>query len=276
MFVSGALWMATMRGQIRQDSMQRPLSAVYPSSESSHQRRWSVDSTKPTSSAVIIVKKTKKEPEPPQRSVSLLRPQTGSHCSTKRHSCPTSGILSSLSQCHSSSSSISSCSSPTPVQTSMITGPDPLGWKVRHKFVDTSSRARTARLSLQIPLPAVFPEVKSCPSSISSDPSGAKASKQSRRRYSDSSAFLQSLEAPLPVLTIKELSDVQLRSTKRTSDSDDVFCDGKADKIKPTKTPPPVPVKTPMARQIAQLIAFSQQLSVGANDEPIYIKVLKS
>ncbi len=60
----------------------------------SHQRRWSVDICKCGTSSVIIVRKNKKEPQPPLRSVSL-QPDTGDRCLFKRYSCPPIGVFSS-------------------------------------------------------------------------------------------------------------------------------------------------------------------------------------
>lgn len=228
--------------EISAKSTQRPFSAVYPCTNSPHQRRWSEDFNNTMSSAVITVRKSKKEPKPPQRSTSLQRPHIKAYCSSKRYSCPALGIL----------SPPNSSSPPPAVQTSSITGPDPSGWKIRPKSGNTSSQS--ARLSLQIP---ISEKIQSCQSS-----NQTKHSKLPRRRYSDSWAFLRCLGAPLHV-TSEELSAVNLHHINNLSDTDDVFCE------KPTKEAPPVPVKTEMARQIAQLIAFSQELSMSNEDDPI-------
>lgn len=262
----------------------------------SHQRRWSVDLCRCDTSHVIIVRKNKKEPKPPQRGVSLLRPHTASPSSFKRYSCPPIGIFHSPSQSSSSSSSTtSSCSSPPPVRTSVITGHDPLGWKLHPKSSSTSPRARTNRLSLQIPLPVIFPDPKSCPAANSpldntpnSDPSHKTKPplrpKPFRRHHSDSSAFLRSLATPVATrVTLEELCAVHLRPVAHSDESDDVFSDGNVGQenatTQPHKIPPPVPAKTSMARQIAQLIAHSRQRSKPApikTKEDIYTRVRQS
>lgn len=240
----------------------------------SHQRRWSADFCQCGTSPAITVKKTMKEPMPPQRGVSLLRLHTASRSSSKRHSCPPPEILRSPIHSSSSSSSISSCSSPPPVKTSDITGPDPLGWKLRPRNSSSSSstsrQARTKRLSLQIPLPIILPDHKSSPDpqlDPTTKPKPALKAKPFRRRHSESSAFLRSLANPVPVVTLEELCNVHLRSVTYVNESDDVFNEGndeeeqKEEKVttQPCKTPPPVAEKTAMARQIAQLIAHSRQ-----------------
>ncbi|XP_047465200.1 mediator of DNA damage checkpoint protein 1-like [Mugil cephalus] len=239
----------------------RPLSTISPSNVTphSHQRRWSVDYCKCRSPPVIIVKKSMKEPQPPQRSVSL--PHTGSHTSFKRYSCPLIGSFTSPSQSSSSSSSTcSSCSSPPPVKTSVITGPDPLGWKLCPK---SSARFHAKRLSLQISIP-IIPE----PTTPSPEPSTKTKPplkpKPFRRHHSESSAFLRSLTNPLPAVTLKDLCAVHLRPVTLSDDSDDVFSEEtreeeKGSSSRPRKIPPPVPEKTAMARQIAQLIAHSRK-----------------
>ncbi|XP_040885413.1 putative protein TPRXL isoform X2 [Toxotes jaculatrix] len=239
----------------------------------SHQRRWSADLSKSETSPVVVVKKNKKEPQPPQRGVSLRTSHTVSYSSFKRYSCPPLGMFTSQSQSSSSSSSTtSSCSSPPPVKTSVITGHDPLGWKLHPKSSSTS--ARTKRLSLQIPLPVIFPDPKSSPSATSpsdNTPNEDPAPKTKpplrpkpfRRHHSESSAFLRSLANPLPVVTLEELCAIRLRPVSHSDESDDVFIEGHEEKVKvtsqPRKIPPPVPEKTFMARQIAQLIARSSK-----------------
>ncbi|XP_023263882.1 NHS-like protein 1 [Seriola lalandi dorsalis] len=250
-----------------------PASGVTPGS---HQRRWSADFSK-CSTAVIAVRKNKKEPRPPQRRASLLSLHSATDASSKRYSCPHIGVFSSPSQSSSSSSSSSissSCSSPPPVQTSFITGRDPLGWKVQPKSSFTSPRDRTKRLSLQIPLPVVFPDPKLSPAPTSQpdsppdeDPSSRTKPllrpKPTRRHHSDSSAFVKSLPAPLPAVTLDDLCAVHLRPVAHSNESDDVFSEADEEEVKataqPRKTPPPVPRKSSMARQIAQLIALSWQ-----------------
>lgn len=274
-----------------QEPRERSVSTVSTSSEAprSHQRRWSTDFCKCGTSPVILVRKNKKEPQPPQRGVSLIQPNTTSHPSFKRYSCPPIGICSSPSHPYSSSSSssTSSCSSPPPVQTSVITGPDPLGWKLRPKSSSTSRRAK--RLSLQIPLPVIFPNPKTSPApssqldnALNPDPSPKTnppcRPKPSRRHHSDSTAFLRSLATPLPVVTLDELCAVRLHAVALSDESDHVFSRGSEEKVRvtprPHKIPPPVPEKTSMARQKAQLIAHSHQ-SCKTNEENIYTYVIK-
>ncbi|CAG5909895.1 unnamed protein product [Menidia menidia] len=228
----------------------------------SHQRRWSVSVTSP----VIVVRKSRKEPLPPQRSVSLLQPPAAPHSSFKRYSFPLIGTFTSpgrpSSSSSSSSSSTSSCSSPPPVQTSAITGHDPLGWKVQPKSSSSSSRARAKRLSLQIPLPVV-------PVSNPQSPEPSFKAKPALRpkpfrRHSESSAFLGSPGSPLPAVTRQELLAVRLRPvTVHSGEPDEVFCEptpGEGSATGgPRKVPPPVPEKTAMARQISQLIAMSRK-----------------
>lgn len=269
-----------------QEPRERPFSTVSASSvaPSSHQRRWSADFCKCGTSPVILVRKNKKEPQPPQRGISLIQPNTTPHPSFKRYSCPPIEICHSPSHPYSSSSSssTSSCSSPPPVQTSVITGPDPLGWKLRPKSSSTSRRAD--RLSLQIPLPVIFPGPKTSPApssqldnALNPDPSPTKKNplrpKPSRRHHSDSTAFLRSLATPLPVVTLDELHAVRLNAVTLSDESDNVFSGGSEEKVRvtprPHKIPPPVPEKTSMARQKAQLIAHSHQ-SCKTNEESIY------
>lgn len=209
-----------------------------------------------SSSAVIVVKKSKKEPDPPRRSVSLLGPQP-TKPSSKRYSCPALGMTA---QNPSSSSSTFSFSPPL-VRTSTITGPDPLGWKVRHKpRTGAGSQARAGRLSLQIPLSDVLPEGKS---QLSPNSDFSSHPKPFRRYNSDSLAFLRSSGTVLPV-TLEELSTVELRRAFRASDPDDVFEEDVKTTERNIKQPPPVPIKSEMARQVAQLIAFSRELSIEA------------
>ncbi|XP_039990715.1 putative protein TPRXL isoform X2 [Xiphias gladius] len=253
---------------------------------SSHQRRWSADFSKGGTSPVIIVKKNKKEPQPPQRGVSLPTPHTASRASSKRYSCPPMGNFSSPSQSSSSSSSnASSCSSPPPVQTSVITGHDPLGWKLHPKSSSTSPRAHTKRLSLQIPLPVIFPDPNPSPTptSKSDNTPNQDPSPETNRRHSDSSAVLRSLATPVPVVTLEGLSVVRLRPVTHSDESNDVFREGNEEGVKvttqPGKMPPPVPEKTSMARQIAQLIAHSRQrctpITTKTTVENIYTPVMK-
>ncbi|XP_035521027.1 uncharacterized protein LOC118330551 [Morone saxatilis] len=257
-----------------QEPRERPFSVVSFSNGTprSHQRRWSADFSRCATSPVIIVRKNKKEPQPPQRSVSLLRPNSASHPSFKRYSCPPIGVSPRYRSSSSSSSSTCSCSSPPPVQTSVITGPDPLGWKLRPKSSSTSPRARANRLSLQIPLPVIFPDPNASPglypqsdNAPNPDPSPKTKPplrpKPSRRRHSDSSTFLRSFLPSVPAVTLEELCAVHLRTVSLSDD--DVFSGGSEKEAKattrPRKIPPPVAEKTAMARQIAQLIAHSRQ-----------------
>lgn len=277
----------------RQEARECSLSTVSTSSVAphSHQRRWSADICRCETSPIIVVRKNKKEPQPPQRSISLLQPNTEAHPSFKRYSCPPVGVFGSPSHLSSTSSSSStcSCSSPPPVQTSVITGHDPRGWKLRPRSSCTSPRTRTNRLSLQIPLPVISPESKSrsAPTSQSDntpipDPSPQSkpplGPKPSRRRHSDSSAFLRSLETPLPLVTLEELCAVHLRQITLSDESDDVFSAGNEEQVKrttrPRKIPPPVPRKTSMARQTAQLIAHSRK-HCTSNEDNIYTSVIK-
>nr|XP_020441772.1 putative protein TPRXL isoform X2 [Monopterus albus] len=281
-------------GQVRMDSQesrQRPLLTVTTlnATTRSHQRRWSADLCKCETSPVIIVRKNKKEPQPPQRGVSLLRPHTASHSSIKRYSCPPSGLFASPSQSSSSSpssSTTSSCSSPPPVKTSDITGHDPLGWKLRPKPVSAAPRACTNRLSLQVPLPVVFPDPNSGPTSNSlsdstSNPDPSPKPKPSRRRYSDSSAFPRSLVTRMPAVTLEELCAVHLCSVTHSHEPDDVFTVRNEEEVKvttrPRKIPPPVPDKTATARQIAQLIArsLSHYRPVTTKESNMYSNVMK-
>lgn len=194
----------------------------------SQRQRWSAEFYRCGTSAIITVRKNKKEPQPPQRSVSLLQPKIASHPSSKRYSCPPIGICSSPSnQCSSSSSSsTSSCSSPPPVQTSAITGPDPRGWKLRPK--SSSSSHLTNRLSL----PVIFPDPKASPVpnsqlvALKQDP--FPKTKPPRRpkpqhRHSDSSIFLRYLATPLPVVTLHELRALHLQRVVVSDESGDVF-----------------------------------------------------
>ncbi|XP_040032362.2 uncharacterized protein LOC120819229 [Gasterosteus aculeatus] len=272
------------RGQeAREKSSAVPASSAPPCSP---QRRWSADFCRCGASAIITVKKDKKEPQPPHRGVSLLRPRAASHHASKRYSCPPIGVFGSPSSSSSSSSTTSSCSSPPPVQTSVITGSDPLGWKLRPKSGSTPLRSRTNRLSLQIPLPVAVPAI-SCRAVDAGhpDPSGENKPplrpKPPRRRHSDSSAFLGSLEGPLPLVTLEELRDVRLRQLALLDESDDVFgreTEGAAGPTaRPRSVPPPVPKKTAMARQIAQLMSHSHRRRgpLLAKEEDIYSSVVK-
>lgn len=235
---------------------QRPLSAVYPRSETSHLQQWSVDFSKLSTSAVVTVKKNKTEPVPPRRSVSLLRPQPAK-LTTKRYSCPVFGMTA---QNSSTAFSTPASSSPPLTKTSTITGPDPLGWKVRHKSSNSKSRSHAGRLSLQIPISDIFPETRS-PETTSPASSACKVLKPVRRHNSDPMAFLRSTRINLPV-TIDELCTVELRRAKGMSNSDDVFGENMETPQRYIKGPPPIPTKSEMARQVAQLIACSRELSI--------------
>ncbi|XP_013882610.1 uncharacterized protein LOC106531325 [Austrofundulus limnaeus] len=212
-----------------------------------HQRRWTVDFSQHKTLTVIIVEKTMKKPQPPQRDTSLLRPQPVPPPSFKRSSCPSAKTFS-------PSSTAATCFSPPSLPTSIITGHDPLGWKLQPK-----SRERTKRLSLQTPLPEV--QTPSCPNpETSSRP--AFRPKPPRRRHSEPTAFLKSLKA-LPVLNPEELRSVLLRPVTLSDEPDDVFDQGTGQQGSGSaplhKIPPPVPEKTATARRRAHLIASSQQ-----------------
>ncbi|XP_061564689.1 uncharacterized protein LOC133419502 [Cololabis saira] len=248
-----------MRRGHKQQPKERPSSTVASSNVKAHthQRRWSVGSF------VVVVKKNRKEPQPPQRGVSLLCSPTASRSSSKRYSCPPLGIPTFPSQsASSSSSSTSSCSSPPPVQTSVITGHDPLGWKLQPKSSSGSNRMRNKRLSLQIPFPVV-PDFNSPTPEMSPKTKPPLKPKPPGRRHSESSASLASLGNPLPVMKPEELMAVCLRKVVLSDESDDVFGEeaerqGRATDLH-RKIPPPVPEKTAMATQVAQLISHSRQ-----------------
>lgn len=247
----------------------------------SPQPRWSAGFSKGRASPIITVRKSKKQPQPPQRSTSLTQPTLVPHRIFKRYSCPPIGICRSTSRlCSSSSSSSSrsSCSSPPPVPTSVITGPDPLGWKMHPK-----SRSRhVSRLSLQIPIPLIAPDPSARPTANSQHTQYSKPPvqpKASRRRHSDSSALLMPLDTQNPVGILEELRALQLQPVTLPCEADDIFREakgrGEANVSKQLcKIPPPVPKKTMMARQKAKMIALSQQ-STKAKDEQIYGHVIK-
>ncbi|XP_017295093.1 uncharacterized protein LOC108249934 [Kryptolebias marmoratus] len=219
-----------------------------------HHQRWTIDLGEFRTTPVITVKKILKEPQPPQRSISLLRLQPISQSSFKRYSCP---------PIRASPSTITSfCSLPSSVPTSSIMGHDPLGWKLQPKSSSGLSREYAKRLSLQIPLPVV--QTPSSPSpEPSSKPKPALRPKPSRRRYSEPSAFLRSLGKALPVVTPEELCTVLLRPVTLSDEPDDVFDEVTQEQGggtgPPHKMPPPVPEKTAIARQLAQLIASSRR-----------------
>ncbi|XP_056901354.1 uncharacterized protein LOC130532639 isoform X1 [Takifugu flavidus] len=233
-------------------------------------------------SPTITVRKNKKQPQPPRRSTSLTQPTSKPCPIFKRYSCPPIGIGRSTSRLYShssssSSSSTSSCSSPLPVPTSLITGPDPLGWKLRPK-----SRSRhVSRLSLQIPLPVIAPDPSARASANSQHTQYSKPTvKPFHRRHSDSSALLTSLATQNPAVTLEALRALHLRPVTVPYETDDVFREvkGSGGKVKqskqPRKIPPPVPKKTLMARRKAKMIALSQR-SAKANEEHIYACVIK-
>lgn len=180
----------------------------------------------------VFTRNNRRVPPPPQQVAFFQRKNP---CPYKRHSCPSFGP----------STHQSSSSSP-PVQTSLITGPDPLGWKLRG-----SPQRRSNRLSLQIAVPAV-----PAPDTPTEDPS-PKTTPRLRtnpppRRHSESSAF------PRPPMTPQALKDVHLCPAILSDDPDAVFEEVFQDREK-VKVPPKVPEKTAMARQIAQLIALSRR-----------------
>lgn len=228
------------------------------------QPRGSADFSKGRASPIITVRKSKKQPRPPQRSTSLTQPTSAPHHIFKRYSCPPITICRSTSRlCSSSSSSSfrSSCSSPPPVPTSVITGPDPFGWKMHPK-----SRARhVSRLSLQIPLPVIAPDTSARPAATSpfSHSKPRVQPKASRRRHSDSSAFLTSSTAQNPGGIIEELRALQLQPNQNLPpQANDVFREASSEanvSKQPCKIPPAVPKKTLLAKQKARMIAFSQK-----------------
>lgn len=241
----------------------------------SPQPRWSAGFSKGGASPIITVRKSKKQPQPPQRSTSLTQPTSASHHIFKRYSCPPIGICRSASRpgSFSSSSSRSSCSSPPPVPTSVITGPDPFGWKMRPK----SRSRRISRLSLQIPLPVIPPDPSARPAASSQHPQSSKPPvppTASRRRHSDSSAFLTPLATQNQAGILEELRALQLRPLTLPHEAADVFREANDGSKQRCKIPPPVPKKTMMARQKAKMIALSQQ-STKAKEEQIYDRVIK-
>ncbi|XP_041707534.1 NHS-like protein 2 [Coregonus clupeaformis] len=117
----------------------------------------------------------------------------------------------------SSDQSNSQCeTSPPPILMSSITGPSPLGCRMRPKSSTspTSPRARTSRLRLSLELPGVVPLP---------DPTSVKS--KATRRHSESSGTtrprqrLSSSMMVMPVVTQEDLSNVRLRSVS-SSDSD--------------------------------------------------------
>lgn len=253
-----------------QEPRQRSLSTSSASMTRTHRRSLSENICRCTTSPVITVKKSVKEPQPPQRRASLT-PHTTHDASSKRYSCPPIGSFRSPSQ----SSSTSSCSSPPPVKTSEIIGHDPMGWKLQPKKSYISPRGHNRRLSLQISLP-LLPDYKLSPTPNSSpisepdhstktEPTKSKPvlkPKPFRRHHSESSAFLKSLANHTPMVTLEDLNNVQLRPIDHVDESDDVFGEENNEEDVTAcqcKTPPPVPEKTAMARQIAQLITHSRQ-----------------
>lgn len=259
-----------------------------------HGQRRSADFSRRRLSSVIVVKKKRGKPKPPQRSMSLPQPVTASRPSFKRYSCPPTGpcrpssyLYSSYSSMSSSSSSslssLSSCSSSPAlhaVPTSAITGPDPLGWKLQPKFSSASRRAK--RLSLQIPLLLVLPHPETNPptgSQVTQKPP-LRAKPPHRRRHSDSSAFLGRRAVPMPAVTPDELSAARLSLAALPPEFDDVFHEERegmlrlASPLRRQKTAPPVAEKTSAARQKAKLITHSNRSSITA-EENIYACVVK-
>ncbi|XP_039892620.1 uncharacterized protein LOC120736504 [Simochromis diagramma] len=229
------------------------------------------------STSNVTTNKIKKEPQPSERSASLPQTPVASCDPVKRYSCPPMGI--SPSPSHSSpstSSTTSSCSSPPPVKTSFIIGHDPLGWKLHPKSSSLNPRARANRLSLQIPLPTI-PDVNPLKPEPLPKTKPALKPKPSRRRHSDSEAFLQSQRIQMPAVTLDELCAVHLRPLALSDESDDVFSEGneKDPRATPRKIPPPVLEKTAMTKQIAQLIAYSRLGCKSDKDENIYTRIIK-
>ncbi|KAJ0060269.1 hypothetical protein NL108_007773 [Boleophthalmus pectinirostris] len=249
----------TGRGEdARPHSKQRPLSDMGLYSQSSHDHQWSTDFVQPSTSAVITVKKNKSQPEPPKRSISLPRPQTAIRSTSKCYSCPVFEITP---QIVPPFPIITARPSAPLIQTSTITGPDPLGWKIRRKPGNESSQPRAGRLSLQIPLSDMYREReyqgRSNPNFLEYE--GGKTSRHLRHN-SDSLAFLRSSGTALPV-TKEDLGTVELRPTNSTSFSVAAFGENVEKSEQMTKQPPPVPVKTEVAVQLAKLLAFSQEIS---------------
>ncbi|XP_034564195.1 uncharacterized protein LOC117830263 [Notolabrus celidotus] len=239
-----------------QEHKEHALSPEPPSDVTQQRRPAEICKSEKSRDLIVGKKKKKKEPQPPQRRVSLLQPHTELHSSTKRYSCPTFNS--------SPTSSIPSHFSPTFVQTSVITGHDPLGWKLRPKSSSTTLKARTNRLSLQIPLPVIFPDPKSSPTlNIQSDTHNPDPTSKATavRSYSVSSDFL-SPRTPGPV-TLEDLLDVHLCHVSISDESEDVFINESEKEVKTTarlcKSPPPVPEKSSMAREVARQIASSRQ-----------------
>ncbi|XP_070991217.1 NHS-like protein 2 [Oncorhynchus clarkii lewisi] len=106
--------------------------------------------------------------------------------------------------------------SPPPILTSAITGPSPLGCRMRPKSSTspTSPRASNSRLRLSLELPGIVPLP---------DPTLVKS--KATRRHSESSGTtkprqrLSSSMMVMPVVTQEDLSNVRLRSVS-SSDSD--------------------------------------------------------
>lgn len=65
----------------------------------------------------------------------------------------------------------------------------------------------------------------------------------------------------MPV-TIEELCPVEFHPANSMSDPDDVFKKNDEKTERNVREPPPVPMKSDMARQVAQLIALSRDLTV--------------
>lgn len=251
-------------------------------------QRWSADFSGPCPSSVIVVKKKRMRPKPPQRSVSLPQPASTSRPAFKRYSWtptrprrPSNCLYSSSSS--SSLSSSCSCSSLSPlpaVPTSVITGPDPQGWKLQPK--SSSASRRTKRLSLQIPLQLVLPQPETNPTSGSliTETPPLRVEAPHRRRYSDSSAFLGCRAVLMPAVTRDELNAARLSLTAPPHELDDVFQEGTAGTLRVASPPrwqkiaPAVAEKTPEARQKAKLIAGSGR-SCRATGEDIYACVVK-
>ncbi|KAG7268964.1 hypothetical protein CRUP_004888 [Coryphaenoides rupestris] len=244
--------------------------SLQPAASSRHnpQLRWSCDfSGGGASPVVVVVRKTRATPQPPMRSVSLPLhlPPSSSSSSSKRHSCPPVPVPAS------------------PVKTAAITGPSPLGCRMRPR---TSPRhPPTSRLSLQMPFIApptvpASPDAKGC---SPERPDGATAAaapvpRRSRRCHSDSSAFCRSWGPQLPAVTLEELRTVRLNLTNPAlGGSDGVFDpegaasdnDGGQEEVElkaaPALSPkvaPSVPTKSEYSIWLAHLVA--QSLSVSS------------
>uniref|UniRef100_A0A8C7KV01 Si:ch73-362m14.2 n=2 Tax=Oncorhynchus kisutch TaxID=8019 RepID=A0A8C7KV01_ONCKI len=118
----------------------------------------------------------------------------------------------------SSSQSSSQCETHSPhVLTSAITGPSPLGCRMRPKSSTSPTSPRSSRLRLSLELPGVVPlpdpaVIKPKATRRHSESSGSSGTTRPRQRLSSSMMVM-------PVVTQEDLSNVRLRSVS-SSDSD--------------------------------------------------------